>query len=70
MSFEAAALLAEGEQLVVVNGPRREVHRVQERCGMPLGEDEPVVAGTVRPAEVVAQVPGEQYGGEIRRGHR
>ncbi len=48
----------------------RDVHRVQQRCGVPLREEEVVVGGVLGGLEVVTQVPGQQHGHQIRRRQR
>jgi hypothetical protein len=63
--FEPAARPAEGEQLVVGDGPGRLEHSVQQRSGVALGEDEAVVAGMGWAGEVVAQVAAQQHGHEV-----
>src|SRR5690606_22999967 len=70
MALQAAARLAGGEQFLVVDGAGRLVGGVHQRGGMPLGEDEPVVAGVARAVEVVPDVVGEQHGHHVGRGHR
>lgn len=63
--FETAADPAEGEQLAVLDGADGLVGRVQQRRGVPLGQDEPVVARVGGPLEVVAQMPREENGHQI-----
>jgi hypothetical protein len=70
MALEAAPELAEGEQLLVGDRARCLEHRVDERRGVALGEDQMVVAGILRLVEVVAQEAGEEHGQQVRRGHR
>ncbi len=68
--LQAAAQLAEGEQFLVVDGAGRLEGGVQQGRGVSLGEHEAVVAGVVGAFEVVAEVVGQQYGHQVRGGHR
>ena len=61
---------AEGEQLLVGDRAGRLVHRVEQRRGVALREDQVVVGRVVGLVEVVAQVLGEQDGHQVGRGHR
>ena len=55
-------------QLAVVDHAHRLVERVEQRRGVPLGEDEVVVVGPAGPAPVVVQVPAEQDRHEVGGG--
>ena len=68
--LEAAAELAEREELLVGDRPGRLVDRVEQRRGVALREDEMVVPGVVRVVEVVAEVLRQQDGHQIGPGHR
>jgi hypothetical protein len=72
MALEHAPELAIGLQVVDRDGPGRAVHAVEERRGMSLREDEPVVVRILRLREVVPEVLREQHrhqvGGRHARG--
>ena len=70
VAFDARAEATEGEHLVVADRARRLVHRVQQRRRVTLAEDEVVVAGVVRRAEVVAKVLRHEHGHQVGRRHR
>jgi hypothetical protein len=70
VAFEAAAELAVCGELLLVDRTGGAVHRVEQRRGVALGEDQMVVAGIVGPVEVVAQVASEQHGHEVGGGER
>ena len=61
---------AEGQQLLVGDRAGRLEHAVVERRGVPLGEDQVIVAGVLGMVEVVAQVAGEQHRHQVGGGHR
>ena len=58
-----------GHQLLVGDDPDRLEDRVEQRRGVPLGEDEVIVAGVVWVVPVVAQVPADQDGEQVGGGH-
>ena len=70
MALDPAAEPAEGEHLVVADRAGRLEHRVQQRGGVALAEDQVVVARVIGVAEVVVQVLRHQHGHEVGRGHR
>ena len=57
------------EDVLVGDDARCAVDGVQERRGVALREDEPVVRGALRVGEVEAQVAVHEDGHQIRRGH-
>ena len=61
VALEPRAELAEGQQLLVVDPPRRLEHRVVERRRVALGEDQVVVG---------PQVPVDEDGDQVGRRHR
>jgi hypothetical protein len=67
MAFQAAVHLAVGEELLLADRAHRPQHRVVQRGGVPLGEDEMVVAGRGGLGEVVVQVPPEQHRHQVGR---
>ena len=69
MALEHAPELAVGLQVVDRDGAGRAEHAVEERRGMSLREDEPVVVRVLRVGEVVSQVLGEQHRHQVGRGH-
>ena len=70
MALDPAAEPAKGEHLVVADRAGRLEHRVQQRGGVALAEDQVVVARVIGVAEVVVQVLRHQHGHEVGRGHR
>jgi hypothetical protein len=58
--FQAAPELAEGQELVVVDGAGGLEHRVDQRRRVAFREDEVIVRRVVRLPEVVAQMPREE----------
>ena len=58
-----------GHQLVLRHDPGRLEHRVQQRRGVALGEDQVVVDRQPRLIPVVAQVPGHQHRQQVRGRH-
>ena len=70
VALEPRAELAEREQLLVADRAAGLVDGVQERRRVTLGEDQMVVRGILRLAEVVAQVLRDQHGHQIRARHR
>jgi hypothetical protein len=69
VALQAAAELAEGQELLVGYGPRCLVYRVEQRRGVPLREDQVVVRRVPRSVEVVAQILAEEHGHELGRRH-
>ena len=70
MPLDAAAQLAEAEELVVVDRPRRLEGGVVERRRVALGEHEVVVVGVGRLVEIEPQVAVQQHGHELGGRHR
>ena len=70
VALQAGAELAEGEQLLVVDRPRRLVERVEQRRGVALGEDEVVVRAVLGGGEVVAEVAREEHRHQVGGRHR
>ena len=70
MALHAAAGLAEVEHLLVCDGAGGLEYRVEQRGGVALGEDEPVVGVVLWPVEAVPQVLRNEDGGEVGGGHR
>jgi len=69
MPFEPAAELPVGAELLLgerAGGPEQ---AIDERRGVALGEDEPVVQGALRLVEVVPEVAREQDSGQVGGGH-
>ena len=58
-----------GHQLLVGDDPDRLVDRVEQRRGVPLGEDQVVVARVIRVVPVIAKVPADQDGHQVGGGH-
>ena len=58
-----------GHQLLIGDHPGRLEHRVQQRGGVPFGEDQMIVGRVGRLLPVVTQVPGHQHGQQVRGGH-
>ena len=56
-------------QLLVGDDARRLEHRVQQRGGVALGEDQVVVGRVVRPLPVVAEMPGQQHRHQVGGRH-
>jgi hypothetical protein len=69
MSLEDRIELPVGQQLVLRDRAGGAEDRVEERRGVALGEDEPVVVRVVRVVEVVAQVLREEDGHQVGRRH-
>lgn len=57
-----------GQQLLLADDPGGAEHRVQQGRGVPLGEDQVVVARIVRVLPVVAQMAGHQHGRQVGGG--
>ena len=70
VALHARAVLAEAEQLLVVDRAGRFVEGVEQRRSVALGEDEVVVRGVVGSREVVAEVIGEEHRHQVGSGHR
>jgi hypothetical protein len=70
VALEPAAEAAQTEQLVVADRAGGCIEGVQQRRGVPLGEDQVVVVGVARPGEVVAEILIEQHGHQVCRRHR
>ena len=70
MALELGAELAEGEQLLVGDRAGGGEHRVDERRGVALGEDQVIVVGVLRVVVVVAQVARHQHRHQVGRRHR
>jgi hypothetical protein len=70
MALQAGAEPAEGEQLLVGDRPGGGVHRVDERRGVTLGEDEMVVVRVLGLVVVVVQVTGHEHRHQIGGRHR
>ena len=70
VALQAGAELAEGEQLLVGDRAGGDEHRVDERRGVALGEDQVVVVGVLGVVVVVAQVTGHQDRHQVGRRHR
>ncbi len=70
MAFQAAAERPVRQELRVVDRACSFQHRVQQRRGVALGEDQVIVAGVAGRAEVEAQVPGQQHSHQVGRGQR
>ena len=70
MPLDPAPQLAEGEHLLVTDGAGRLEHRVQQRRGVALREDQVVIARVRRLAEVVVQVAAHQDRHQVSGGHR
>ena len=66
----AGCRTSERQQLLVGDRAGRLVHRVEQRRGVALREDQVVVAGVVRVVEVVAEVLREQDRHQVGGGHR
>ncbi len=58
-----------GHQLLVGDDPDRLEDRVQQGRGVPLGEDEVIVARLIRVIPVVPEVTAHQDGQQVRSGH-
>ena len=58
-----------GHQLFIRDHPDRLVNRVQQGRGVPLGEDQVVVARIARFVPVVAEVPADQHGQQVGGRH-
>jgi hypothetical protein len=67
MALQAAVEPAIGHELFVADRSRRFVERIEQRCGVPLREDQPVVVGVLGVGEIVPQVAGEQHRHQIGR---
>jgi len=67
--FEDAPELAVGQQLGVVDHTGGAEHRIEQRGGMSLGEDQPVVRRVLRAVEVVAEMVREQHGHQVGGRH-
>ena len=67
--LEARAELAVGAELLLGERARRAEEAVDERRGVALREDEPVVPRIVRGVEVVPKVRREEHGREVGRRH-
>ena len=70
VALEPRAELPVGEELLLRDDAGGAEEAVDERRRVPFREDEPVVGGAARLVEVVAEVSGEEDGGEIGRRHR
>src|SRR5215210_6584486 len=70
MALELRAELAEAQQVLVADRPRRLEQRVVERRRVPLGEDQVVVARIVGVLEVEVQVLLEQDRHQVGRRQR
>ena len=70
VALHAGAVLAEAQQLLVVDRAGGLVERVEQRRGVALGEDEVVVGRVVRRVEVVAQVAREEHRHQVGGRHR
>ena len=69
MPLEPASELAVRKQLLVRDHARCEVEGVEQRRGVPLREDQPVVRGALRRTEVVAQVAVHEHRQQVGGGH-
>ncbi len=69
MPLEDRVELPIGEELLLRDRAGGAEHRVEERRGVALREDEPVVVRVVRVLEVVAQVLRQQDGHQVGRRH-
>src|SRR5580692_10548738 len=58
-----------GHQLLVGDDPDCLVNRVQQGRGVPLGEDEVIVAGVIWVVPVVPEVTAHQDGQQVSGGH-
>ena len=70
MALEPRAELAEREQLLVGDRTGSGEHGVEERRGVPLGEDQVVVVGVLRVLIGVVQVTRHKHSHQVRGRHR
>ena len=70
VSLEPAAERAQRNQLLVGDGARRLVHRVEQGASMPLGEDQAVVVGRSRILPVVLEVIDQEHRHQVGGRHR
>src|SRR5438132_13490193 len=70
MALQTAAEFAERHELVIADRTGGLEHRVDERRGVALREDQVVVRRGIGLPEVVSQVPGKQDSDEVRCGER
>ena len=69
VALQAAAELTQAQQLGVRDRSGRLEHRVEQRAGVALAEDQAVVAGLTGVGPVISQVFGEEHGHEVGGGH-
>ena len=69
MALQAAAELAQAQQLGVRDDSGRLEHRVEQRAGVALAEDQAIVAGVTGVGPVISQVFGEEHRHEVGGGH-
>src|SRR5690606_27376251 len=70
MALQAAAVLAVGEELFLLDGADRPIEGVEQRRGVAFREHEPVGSRMVGAGDVVAEMAGEQDRPQLDRRQR